>query len=147
MASVSDIITFFLAYKILKKYAVSGMDRPKENSWTHLQIAVLIGNIAFILGQYFLLTTTSSLILSETALLTLIMGALLISDIQDILYRKKPIWLYGAIFIEYIIWSIIGLVAFLSGQFVEGSLFLFACFSRIADLLHLFNVTVAEKET
>ena len=140
------VVTFLLVYKAVKKYGVGGMDRPVGKNWTHLQIFIVLGQLLYILAQYFLLTAGVPLLLSDGLLLMFVLFGLLVSDIQDILYRKRPLWMYGAVLIEYILWSVLGLVAFLSGRFGEGTLFLFACLSRVADLLHLYNLTVHEKQ-
>lgn len=145
MVDATIILTFFLTYKAFKKYGVNGMDRPVNNTWSHMEMFIFIGHIMFILGQHFLLTKNAPLILSTDLVLVLSLSSLIFSDIQDVIFRKKPLWLYSAIMAEYLLWSIIGLVAFMSAQFGEGTLLFIACLSRLADLKNLFDLTVNEK--
>jgi hypothetical protein len=147
MVEASLVVTFLLTYRVLKKYGVSGMDRPVGKSWSHLDIFIVVGHFLYILGQYFLLASGPSLILGEGILLSFVLAALLVSDIQDVIYRKQPLWLYSFVLLEYILWSVLGLVAFLSGRFGEGTLFFVACLSRVADVLHLYNLTLLQKQS
>lgn len=147
MVDATWVVTFFLTYKACKKYGVDGIDRPSSNNtWSHFQVAIVVGHALFILGQYFLLSAGANLVLETSSVLILVLLAILISDVQDIVYRKRPIWLYGCVLLEYILWSSLALVAFLSGRFGEGALLFVASLSRIADLFHLYNETIALKE-
>jgi len=146
MIDATIVVTFFLSYKVLKKYAVGGIDRPTEKAWSHLQIAIMFGHFAFILGQHFLLSTDASLILSKGTVLVLVLGALLISDLQDVVKSKMPIYLYGAILIEYMLWAALGLIALMSGRFSDGVLFFVACVSRLAEILQQYNDVLERKK-
>jgi len=137
MVDATVILTFFLGYKTVKKYALRGLERPKLEAWTHLQVFVALGHVCFVLGQHFLLTAHQELILSKDVVFCLVAACLVVSDIQDALYRKRPLWLYPTILFEYTLWSTIGLIAFLSARNGEGILLFIGCFSRIADLLVL----------
>lgn len=146
MIDATIVVTFFLSYKVLKKYMVGGIDSVTQDTWSHLQLAILFGHIAFIFGQHFLLASDEALILSKETVLVLVFGALLISDVQDFVKNKIPLYLYGAILIEYILWAALGLVALMSGRFGLGILFFVACVSRLAEIMQQYN-NVTEQKT
>lgn len=145
MVDATLVLTFFLAYKAFKKYTLRGLERPQLEKWTHLQVFVALGHICFVLGQHFLLTANQNLILGKDTVFGLVLACLVVSDIQDALYRKKPLWLYPAILLEYTLWSTVGLVAFLSARNGEGILLFVGSLSRIVDLLVLAKASSQKK--
>jgi len=140
MIDTALTLTLLLSYKTAKKYAVSGMERPtpKSGDSIHLRIFIIVGHICFILGQYFLLEA-DVLVVDEDWAIILVFLSLILSDIQDVLFRKRPDWLFTAIFLEYTFWSSLGIISFLSAQFGEGALFLVASLSRLADIMFLYS--------
>lgn len=145
MVEATYVITGLLAYRVIKKNGVGGMDRPVQKEWSHLHAIIIIGQIFFVLGQHFLLTTPSTLLIPDWAILILVILSLLLSDAQDVVFKKRPLWLYTFILLEYIAWSTLSLIAFISGQFAAGTLLLLSCFSKVADFLHLYKLTIASK--
>ena len=86
------------------------------------------------------------MILSKGTVLVLVLRALLISDLQDVVKSKMPIYLYGAILIEYMHWAALGLIALMSGRFSDGVLFFVACVSRLAEILQQYNDVLERKK-
>jgi|TARA_B110000285_G_C15094888_1_gene601336 hypothetical protein len=142
MTDATIVITFFLAYKLIKKNISND---PTKGSWSHLEIAILLGHIAFILGQYFLLASDGSLILTKSEILVQVLAALIASDIQDIFVTKRPSYFYSAVLLEYILWSSLGLTAVLSGKFIIGATLFVACISRIAEIINHYSWSQNQK--
>lgn len=139
--------TVLLAYKAIKKYSAEDLDRPSGaiNQKTHLHAFVVLGHGLFILGQAFLSTEAGNLILPPDWFLILVLLALVVSDSQDVIFRKRPAWLYAVISTEFVLWSSLTLVALMSAQFGIGTLLFVASLSRVADLFLLVQASNASK--
>jgi len=146
MLNSAYILTILLSYATLKKYGAEGIEASRNTEWTHLHLFIAFGYVLFILGQNFLLLSDAPLILNVDYVIFFILVSHFMSDIQPIVAKKRPLWLYSFILLEYILWSTIGLIAFLSARNGEGTLFLLACFSRLADLFLVYTVNAKKKE-
>lgn len=146
MIAIGTVLTVILAYKTVKKYAAEEMDRPKAalKHKNHMHAFVIIGQGLFILGQSFLLTA-DSIILNPDWLLFLVLFAIIVTDIQDVVFRKYFSWLYAVVATEFVLWSTLALVAFMSAQFGIGVLLFVSSLSRIADMYLLMQAEIASK--
>ena len=129
------ILTVINAYKATKRVVVSGSDRPPTTDANlHISILIALGHAMFILGLYFLLSSGAPLILAGDLVFALALTATLVNDVQDVVYRKRPLYLYLVIVAEFILWATLTLVALMSARFGEGVFLFLAAVSRIADL-------------
>ena len=139
------ILTIINAYKAVKKVTFSGSDRPPSSTANlHISIVIAFGHGLFILGLYFLLTINAPLILPSDLLFVLAVTATIVNDIQDVVFRRKPLYLYLVIVAEFILWATLTITALMSARFGEGCLLFLATVSRIADLF-LFYIGMAAK--
>lgn len=140
------ILTILAAYKATKSVLYSGSDRPPSSTANlHLVIIIAIGHFLFIIGQYFLLSSGAAFIVSLDVLFALAIIATIVNDIQDYVYKKKPLVLYLVIVAEFMLWASLTLIALMSARLGEGVLLFLACISRIADLFLYYIATIDGK--
>lgn len=140
------ILTVINAYKATKRVIYNGSDRPPFTTANlHLTILIAMGHFLFIIGLYFLLSADSIYIISLDALFVLALTATIVNDIQDLVFKKKPLWLYLVIVAEFILWATLTIIALMSARLGEGVLLFLAAVSRIADLFLYYVATIDSK--
>ena len=141
------ILTIVNAYKATKSVLYSGSDRPPSSTANlHLVFIIAMGHFLFIIGLYFLLSSGAPLIVSSDLLFALAIAATLVNDIQDLVYKKRPLLLYLVIVAEFVLWATLTLIALMSARLGEGVLLFMACISRIADLFLYYIAMDAKRE-
>jgi hypothetical protein len=142
------ILTVINAYKATKRVIYNGSDRPPFTTANlHLTILIAMGHFLFIIGLYFLLSAgaESIYIISLDALFVLALTATIVNDIQDLVFKKKPLFLYLVIVAEFILWATLTIIALMSARLGEGVLLFLAAVSRIADLFLYYVATIESK--
>ena len=140
------ILTVIGAYKETKKIIYNGSDRPPATvANLHLVIVIAMGHFLYIIGQYFLLSSDGPFIVSLDVLFVIALLSTIVNDVQDLVYKKKPLLLYLVIVAEFILWATLTLVALMSARLGEGILLFMSCISRIADLFLYYIATIDAK--
>lgn len=140
MLGAAIILVSINSYKAIKRHVVN-IDRPhKVNGYDRLYLRsfVGIGQLLYLLGQYFLLTAPTSLLVSNDFILAISLTAFVLADIQDIVFLKNPNLLYYFDLGEFLTWANLTLIAFMSARWGEGVLLFIASFSRLADIFLLY---------
>ena len=147
MIGAAIVLVSLNSYKAVKRH-LAVFDRPKVKQSTdklYLRIFVVVGHLLFLLGQYFLLTAPTSLIVSNDYLIALSLLAFILGDIQDVVFQYHPNWLYYFDLGEFLVWANFTLVSLMSARWGEGALLFIASFSRLGDIFLLYlNLALSE---